>query len=1114
MVACQYCRKSPKNPSVAWCENCFKPNNQEQLGRVMGQPLCRTCLDRHNENEFTAEHQTIPIELFQVLNSSLSYTGTTNDYQNDAIKSTLIFVNPLDFKILLGGCYYEMGFILPEHACPSVISFVGKTGVGKSLLIRMLMVLFNTNNQFRYDEFGLPIPGHSSAVESTSCDLHLYRGPNLKEAEVGHDPDEFPILFIDAEGIEGSAEPKGLSYILSQFFALVAGHNRDAYLKARKKVVNLCYPKLQYVFSDAICYVTENWKQREDVIARLLSWARDSVSGIINKSFKPKLFIIFNKAELDEEKDLLDVKNATARFFGEDGRFKLELDQYYSDPTVIVVPNAKAHLSMAKSQLDKLKDLVVPSLEKSREVRLRVGQHFNIKSFRRSFFKAIQLLNKQIAGGSDISEISLDLNSANNIESGTADCLLKYFRAIKEICPFEEALVLFKSRLRDSPFLSMLRSGFGCAVGDPKNYVPLPVDHNYVINVDNEEIDTNNPRVDCPMDWLTLLTEKIEPQIMLERPCGATKIFEGVNGRFQAHCVCNRKEHALHTTGKTYEPVHWLHFLGMRSGAAPVSWEDANYALNLQNEELHLQATLCDQIIKFQVWDERYIYKHHFQRLSKHRNSMLELFSRGFVDCCLGCVISPATEKLVCQHTLCINCCKEMNEYNNGDCPICGAHCNWHDASLLPTQGYRVLSLDGGGVRGIVELKILSAIEGRLGIPIKNLFDFVIGTSTGAVVIGGVYLSNCESADRCLALARKLIDAAFGNPFPLTGVPILGPVLRFLYYKAKYDPSKFQEALTEIFAEQKLLFSSSIKVAITSCLNESNFPAVLFTTYNRALDSQEVDPLTKINDRQTVTIVQAIRSSSAAGFHLPTVEMNGQSYTDGGMQNNCPALIGLEEAKRIWPSNSLDFVFSVGTGTCNETEHESSSLDDIISFVSRSINLTTSTHIKWAAVQQQHDAERAFRANPLFPEHVELDNHKAVDKLILFTDNYLSSQRGINEINFACARILASLFYMVPLAGYHFEEVVIKSRMNVPSRARKLVIGFRGDYGLNIETTSLRADLNWMQQGTLVVTKRISDVPPLRPIVFSAIEAGVQFEDGGKIFWSKISGIPLSVNEG
>lgn len=50
------------------------------------------------------------------------------------------------------------------------------------------------------------------------------------------------------------------------------------------------------------------------------------------------------------------------------------------------------------------------------------------------------------------------------------------------------------------------------------------------------------------------------------------------------------------------------------------------------------------------------------------------------------------------------------------------------------TRGSRILFLDGGGVRGLIEIEILMEIERQTGRRIPELFDYMIGTSTGALI--------------------------------------------------------------------------------------------------------------------------------------------------------------------------------------------------------------------------------------------------------------------------------------------------------------------------------------------------------------------------------------------
>jgi hypothetical protein len=70
-----------------------------------------------------------------------------------------------------------------------------------------------------------------------------------------------------------------------------------------------------------------------------------------------------------------------------------------------------------------------------------------------------------------------------------------------------------------------------------------------------------------------------------------------------------------------------------------------------------------------------------------------------------------------------------------------------------------ILSVDGGGVRGIIPLACLVRLESRLGRPCREIFDMAAGTSTGAVIAGGIALG--VSARGLLALYRELATQAF-----------------------------------------------------------------------------------------------------------------------------------------------------------------------------------------------------------------------------------------------------------------------------------------------------------------------------------------------------------------
>ncbi len=76
-----------------------------------------------------------------------------------------------------------------------------------------------------------------------------------------------------------------------------------------------------------------------------------------------------------------------------------------------------------------------------------------------------------------------------------------------------------------------------------------------------------------------------------------------------------------------------------------------------------------------------------------------------------------------------------------------------------------ILSIDGGGIRGVIPLCALVELEAQLGKPAREIFSFMSGTSTGSIICAG--LATGMSAHECLELYRTLGDKVFR--FDLSG---------------------------------------------------------------------------------------------------------------------------------------------------------------------------------------------------------------------------------------------------------------------------------------------------------------------------------------------------------
>jgi hypothetical protein len=137
---------------------------------------------------------------------------------------------------------------------------------------------------------------------------------------------------------------------------------------------------------------------------------------------------------------------------------------------------------------------------------------------------------------------------------------------------------------------------------------------------------------------------------------------------------------------------------------------------------------------------------------------------------CFACLQYAPDHVLPCGHGYCEECVKDFGKilpqkcyhYVMDECVLCNATAaEWqaqqstvppnglsaatqNGRDVLPSLppvlrlnprcgGIRVLTLDGGGIRGVIELALLEKIEQRIGLnlPISELFDLVVGTSTG-----------------------------------------------------------------------------------------------------------------------------------------------------------------------------------------------------------------------------------------------------------------------------------------------------------------------------------------------------------------------------------------------
>jgi hypothetical protein len=212
---------------------------------------------------------------------------------------------------------------------------------------------------------------------------------------------------------------------------------------------------------------------------------------------------------------------------------------------------------------------------------------------------------------------------------------------------------------------------------------------------------------------------------------------------------------------------------------------------------------------------------------------------------CFCCLREMPEHPLPCGHVLCERCVvahgreKDQNTIEIKNCPLEGSQfpTPWHVRSKPVNAGVRILSLDGGGIRGIVELEALLCIEELFDsrIPIQRFFDLIVGTSTGGIIALGLGVKQWR-VEECIRWYQKLSKEAF------TAKPLSGPRMMSTRYKAR----PLEQVLEQAF-QQKYLFGGSqdnagsyfTKVAVTASTDTGQQPC-LFANYNRPDPSGQV----------------------------------------------------------------------------------------------------------------------------------------------------------------------------------------------------------------------------------------------------------------------------------
>ncbi|MBP9708515.1 MAG: patatin-like phospholipase family protein [Oligoflexales bacterium] len=283
---------------------------------------------------------------------------------------------------------------------------------------------------------------------------------------------------------------------------------------------------------------------------------------------------------------------------------------------------------------------------------------------------------------------------------------------------------------------------------------------------------------------------------------------------------------------------------------------------------------------------------------------------------------------------------------------------------MAETEKFSILSLDGGGVRGIFSAAVLAALEEDFNVKIVDHFDLIAGTSTGGILALGLGLG---------LTPKQILEFYFNYShkiFPRwrRAVPV-GWIIG-----SRYRNGGLIASLKDVFGERK--FGESSKRLLVTSYSLDDDDVYFFRTPHHPRLARDF----KIEAWKV-----AASTSAAPGFFPAFRGLDRLRLVDGGVCANNPSMVALTEAvgtlEASFPSISL---FSVGT-TGPRLEYPS--------------NLNCGAKLPWAprvsnlflnaqSCSAEHQVEffltkqRYLRANFVTPgSGLELDSVSNVDSL-------------------------------------------------------------------------------------------------------------------------------------
>lgn len=758
-------------------------------------------------------------------------------------------------------------------------------------------------------------------------------------------PNAFPILALDLEGEDGQTPKNMESSILRRFDQLgLAGDFVGAIMKAtaakRQEVVKQIVPALAYLLSDVIVYVHGGAMHNTGTTKRIQEFAQLSHQSSKSIAYMPSLIILQNKwpcTSKDSQLDLTEIPELN--FIRED------LSKLYCRISMIRLPYYQGNIAALYYEgLSLLHRTIKSHSEFVRSIRIAANCLYTEMKWWFLLRKFVQHIHRRGVKSDDVTVDSLQLITALQVEDGTQ------FNAILALQIMENAT----NATMPQHSYEDLRYFYHHVTVVLRWYA-------YLLALKSKQEKTQ--AVD-----LKDLFESILDKCYKMEPCRTNPVL--VNGK---KYYCTQKNQGHSSFHKNPTPIarstlgNFVYCLSLgtlwTTENIPCLWS-GNFDGSRDRPKEHQYEYFYSEYLQFYGMSALQISKQFITIVDNSTIKEIFNYNATSVDChwevCGHCMSDTTDHQdnfstLPCGHNLCGECVinfKFIYQANDIFCPFCTEKSTVMNRPPDTYVGYRVLSLDGGGVRGLVQVRILEAIEKRFyPFKISHLFDVIVGTSAGGIIamglLDGIPLEKLNNFLSSEAPSVLDVDEILGFFKMCTGFSVC-------------DNDAMDGALVRLFGKHNINATDKPPFVFVTAFNQSSKSTVLIGNAKLEKESSKM---------MRMQAWRAARATSAAPVYFRGVEMSNKEkflLVDGGVRYNCPVELGAEIARELIHQSEnfdcdVDVIVSLGTGLCDYLAEVRNR-----SLIEWGNDLATSSHELWMAFDQRKDYEKVdkVRLNP------------------------------------------------------------------------------------------------------------------------------------------------------